>query len=214
MGTINRSLEEKAHSNGTMKAFSMPAPSQFLTPKVNRQAGAPRLMDSSPPIIVRHDGANLPVSESEAQPMEVLKTGKRASLDRNEKKLETTPNASGFDDDEFILAVPREVGMVSRDSSFSMESGSETDDTSSLRCVMDEFSWEVSTIFQESARQSEEYQVLDHAQGVRFRPIRESDVDDDATGKPRFKLPRTSLRLQPRPSRVDWEALQPANQFL
>jgi hypothetical protein len=214
MCTINRSLEEKAHSNDTMEALSTPAPSQFLTPKVNLQAGAPRLVDSSPPIIVRQYGAIVPVSEMEAQPAEVLKRGKRASPDRDERKLETPPTASGFDEFEFILAVPSAVGMVSRDNSFSLDSGCAADDTGSLRCVMDEFSWEMGAIAQECMRQREEDQFQDQAHEVRFRPIQESDSEVETTVKPRFKLPRTGLRLQPRPSRVDWEALQSANPFI
>jgi hypothetical protein len=159
------------------------------------------------------------VSERDARTIEVLKTESResrASLDRDERKVEMPPTASAFDDDDFILAVPSEVGMVSRDSSFSLEAGYETDATAtgSLRCVMDEFSWELSTIAQDYLRQSEEAHVQDQAQAVRFRPIRESDVVNQTVEKPRFKLPRTSLRLKPRPSRVDWEALESANPFL
>jgi putative hemolysin len=194
----------------------MPSPSLFLTPKPHRQTGASRRLDTSPPIILRRGAHDVPVSERDARTIEVLNSESRASSNRDERKAEMPPAVSGFDDDDFILAVPSEVGMVSRDSSFCLEAGYETDATAtgSLRCVMDEFSWELSTIAQDYARESEEVQVQDQAQEVRFRPIRESDAENHTVEKPRFKLPRTSLRLQPRPSRVDWEDLQSANPFL
>ena len=217
MGTINRSLEEKSQRNDPMEEQdfdSMPVPSLFLTPKANLQAGGPRLVDSSPPIILRKRAAS-PGVERDAPTLEVLKTATRVSSDRDEPHPEMVPAVSRFDDDDFILAGPSEVGMVSRDNSFRLEADYETDDTETgsltVRCVMDEFSWELSAVAQDIVRQSEVAQFQDQeAQEGRFRPIQVPDVESQRVEKPRF----TSLRLKPRSSRVDWEALQSANPFL
>jgi hypothetical protein len=111
-----------------------------------------------------------------------------------ELNLDLSPiRALSFDDEEFILALPCEIGMISRGTSFDHDE-SESNSTN----PMDYLPWNASiTVSMES------HETCTHS----FRPIRDFCLETDDEIEGAFDLPtkhpRAGFRLHPRRSRCD-----------